>query len=429
MLRPVVVCLRYWPQLAACFLLGLLGRRAAIELAAWAGHGSDLWASLIMPLAGMARLGSFVAMFLVLRPAIPVLAALPRRSPRNIDLFPTVIVPFFAIYLAWQMFREDWLAFEERALDYRLDDAMAATTRVEIHPDTLPVGAGTWVVIAVALVTRFVLSRLKDRLPGWMVVARVYVDALWVFLVLSFSVNEGLTIWLDPAGWVSERRIVVWFNTTRAELFSHVAVLEAAWDAVMAALRTVFGGAAVPLMWLAVAGIVYGVSATAGWRATAQRLAGARADRLIDRAAPAQQRWQGRWTRLPQTLRAKLREHLASELGKFKPIVDSARVILHAGVLALSLYVLAYLALAWLDVTGSFYRPQLGSGYLFRAMAWLLGPHPITFWNGVSGALALVSQLVVEPLRICLIASTLAFCLERSAPTTADAAESPRPAR
>ena len=34
----------------------------------------------------------------------------------------TEIVPFFAIYLAWQMFREDWLAFESRALEYRIVD-------------------------------------------------------------------------------------------------------------------------------------------------------------------------------------------------------------------------------------------------------------------------------------------------------------------
>ena len=119
-LRPFVLFLRYWPQLAACYVLGLLGRRGAIELAAWAGYDNDLWASLIMPLAGLARLGSYVAMFLVLRAGIPVLAALPRRSARHIDVFSTVVVPFFAIYLAWKLFAEDWLAFQNAALDYRI---------------------------------------------------------------------------------------------------------------------------------------------------------------------------------------------------------------------------------------------------------------------------------------------------------------------
>ena len=32
-------------------------------------------------------------------------------------MFATIIVPFFAIYLAWQLFAEDWLAFEIAALE------------------------------------------------------------------------------------------------------------------------------------------------------------------------------------------------------------------------------------------------------------------------------------------------------------------------
>jgi len=434
LLRPLVVCLRYWPQLAACYLLGLLGRRGAIELAAWAGHDNDVWVSLIMPFAGLARMASYVAMFLVLRRAFPALAALPIRSPRRIDVFPTVIVPFFAIYLAWQMFREDWLAFEARALEYRAGAAMTTPGTTELHPDVLPVGTTTWVLIVAALAIRYLLGWLKDRLPGWMIAMRVYVDALWVFLVLTFSVNQGLTFLLNPAGWVAERRIVVWFNNTRAELFSHFQLLETGWNTAMWALRTVFGGAAVSLMWLAVAGIVYGVSATAGWRATARRVAGARAASMIDRTASTQRQLATRWERVPGQLREKVREHLAAQLGKFKPIADSARVILQAGLLALSLYVLAYIGLAWLDMAGSFYRAQLGSGYLFRGMAWLLGPHPWAFWRGASDTLALVSHLIVEPLRICLIAATLAYCLERPTPpedepaTAAAVSESIRPA-
>ena len=77
-----------------------------------------------MPFAGLARLGSYVAMFLVLRSAIPALAALPRRSARSVDVFANIIVPFFAIYLAWKLFAEDWLDFETAALNYRIGDAM-----------------------------------------------------------------------------------------------------------------------------------------------------------------------------------------------------------------------------------------------------------------------------------------------------------------
>lgn len=417
LLRPLHLWAWYFPQLVACYLLGLLGRHLAIEWAAWAGYDNDWWASLIMPLAGMARLGSYVAMFLVLRPAFPVLATFGRRPARNIDIFSTVVVPFFAIYLAWQMFREDWLAFEARALTYRIGDSMMAAVGgappTELHPQSLPVGATTWVLIAAALVTRTVLSKLKDRLPSWLVAIRLYLDALWVFLVLSFSVNQGLTILINPAGWIAQRRIMVWFSTTRADLFSHFAPLEKAWDAVMWVLRTAFGGAAVPLIWLALAGIVYGVALTTGWRSVAQRVVGRHADTLFERSTPAGKRWQERWTIMPKRLREKLIEHVVGQLGKFRPIADSARIVLHAGILALALYVLAYAGLAWLDMTGSFYRAQLGDGYLLRAMAWLLGPHPQPFWAGFGQTLSLISHTIVEPLRICLIASTFAYCLEQ----------------
>jgi hypothetical protein len=192
----------------------------------------------------------------------------------------------------------------------------------------------------------------------------------------------------------------------------------------MWALRTVFGGAAVPLIWLAVAGVVYGVALTVNWRDTVRRVGGMRAWSVFDRAAPARQRLSSRWVLVPKSLRDKAREHALSQLGKFRPIVDSARLILHGGVLALSLYMLAYLGLAWLDMSGSFYRAQMGDGYLVRGVAWLAGPHPWSFWNNTLDTLSLASHLLIEPLRICLVASTFVYCVERLA-DTATASDAP----
>jgi hypothetical protein len=429
LLRPLVLWVQYLPQLLACYLLGYLGRYAAIELAAWAGYDNDFWAAAIMPLAGMARLASYVAMFLVLRPALPVLSTFSSRNLREVNIFATIIVPFFAIYLAWQMFREDWLAFEARALIRRVDAAMVNPTAAptEVEPGSLPVGTSTVVLIGAALVLRYVLSWAKDRLPDWMIPVRVYVDALWVFLVLSYSVNEGLTLLVNPGNWLSERRIVVWFNTTREQWFSHFNLLETAWDTVMWAIRTVFGGAAVPLIWLAVAGIVYGATAKVDWRDAARAVAGQRVTTVFDRAVPVRQRVSGRLRAVPKPVREKARDHAVGRLGKFRPIVDSLRLILHGGVLALSLYVLAYLGLAWLDMSGSFYRAQIGDGYLFRGVAWLMGPHPWLFWSDLGDTISLVVHALIEPLRMCLVASTFAYCLER-VPPRPDPAAAPAPA-
>ncbi|WP_395311253.1 hypothetical protein V4U86_10985 [Mycobacterium sp. AMU20-3851] len=412
-LAPLTLCIRYFPQLAACYLVGWLLRTGVIEWAAWAGHDNDLWASLIMPLAGIARLGSYVAMFMVIRSGIPTLAALPRRQSRHIDIFATIIVPFFAIYLAWQMFREDWLTFTYRTLAYKVG-APASATATEIDPAMLPVGTVTFWIIGVALVARFVLGRFQDRMPAWLLPVQVYLDALWVFLILTFSASRGVTLLINPSAWIAERRVIVWFNETRESVFSHFQLLESAWKGLVWAIGTVLGGAAVPLIWLAVACIVYGATEKADWRAEVRRLAGDRADRWIDRVEPTRTQLSSSWQRVPDKLRTEVRSQVTGQIGKFRPIVDSAHVIAAGGLFAVSLYVLAYLGLAWLDMSGSYFRAQLGPGYLFRGMGWLIGPQDMTFWLGTWDLMDLISHTLTEPLRICLVAVMLAWCLDRA---------------
>jgi len=312
-------------------------------------------------------------MFLVLRSAIPVLAALPRRSARSVDVFANIIVPFFAIYLAWKLFAEDWLEFETAALDYRVADSMttALTTGQSsggLHPDELPISGVTWATIAAALVARYLLSRFKDSLPRWVIGIRVYVDALWVFLTLSFAATQGATFVLDPMGWIGERRIIVWADSIRAELFSYFTPLEILRDAVMAVLRTMFGGATIPLLWLAVASIVYGVSMP-DWRDVTRRVVGDRADMVFERADASRRRLSERGWRVDNDVGTRFAGWARARMGNYSNIVDSARLILHGGVLAITLYICGYLALAWLDMAGAFYRPEVSIGYLFRSIA------------------------------------------------------------
>ena len=75
LLRPLLLWVRYLPQLAACYLVGLLCHQGAIELAARFGAHNELWADILMPFAGFTRLASFIAMFLVLRSAMEAAAS------------------------------------------------------------------------------------------------------------------------------------------------------------------------------------------------------------------------------------------------------------------------------------------------------------------------------------------------------------------
>ena len=277
-------------------------------MAASAGYDNDLWASLIMPMAGVARLGSYVAMFLVVRLALPALAPVAgrRTSCRHLHNGDRAVLRDLPRLAAVPGGLD---RVSKLAPDYRIEDAVVGALSgervTELNPGSLPVGATTWILIVVALLTRWALSRLKDRLPAWMVAVRIYVDALWVFLALSFSVNQGLTLLINPGQWITQRRIMVWFSETRDQLFSHFSAAGDDVDTAMWALRTTFGGVAVPLMWLAVAGIVYGVGITADWRGALQRVAGQSGEELIERSAVAQNRVRSRWLTLPKYVRDK----------------------------------------------------------------------------------------------------------------------------
>ncbi|UMB71990.1 hypothetical protein [Mycobacterium paraterrae] len=405
LLRPFTLAWRYWPQIAACYLVGLLARKGSVEWAAYVGqHNHAFWAAMIMPFAGLATLGSYVAMFLVVRRGLPELADLPPPSLRGAELFSSIVAPFFAIYLAWQLFKEDWLAYLARALDYQMDEVFSSAAG-----HALQVPKTTFFVIGAALIVRYPLRYFAGRLPRWLTAVRIYIDSLWVFLVLSYSLSAGFTFLVNPAGWLAKRRIVVWFTSTRAELFSHVKPLQVGWHGLTWAVKTVFGGAGVPLMWLAVVGIIYGISTQADWRTAARRTVGERGTVLIEKVLPGD-RFQRRWSVMPTSLRSKFSDYAKSKTGRYQPIVDSAKLILHGGPVALAAYVLAYLVLAWLELTGSFYGPSNNHGYLVRGMAWVVGPHDWLFWTSFLPTIDLISQLIVMPLRIALIATAFSYC-------------------
>jgi hypothetical protein len=108
-----------------------------------------------------------------------------------------------------------------------------------------------------------------------------------------------------------------------------------------------------------------------------------------------------------------LKKQVFALFGKYGTILSSARPILHAGIVALSVYVLAFVGLAWLSVDDSFYRLQIETGYLTRAFAWLVGWHDNTFWSGPGGLIFTFAGTLVATLRICLVASTYAYCVEK----------------
>ncbi|WP_078277717.1 hypothetical protein [Mycobacteroides franklinii] len=419
LLRPLRLWVMYLPQLAACYLLGLLGRTVAIALAAKLGAHGELWADLILPFAGFARLASFVAMFVVIRDAIPSLQRIPRTSTKTVDLFSNIVVPFFAIYIGWQMLRDDLVSYGEASLYYK-SGSRALDTVVELTPDNIPVSDSAWVLIVSAFLLQFVLKWQQNRTPKWFVAIRLYLQVFWVFLTLTFAASRGASIILKPSKWLSERRLVVWFNETKEHLIAEYTPFRIGWAAVSAIWRLVWDVAAMPLLWLVIAGLVYGIAAGATWRGVVHRVAGERGAAIFARATPAQTRLQEELQRRlalaePTVLEkvwAWIKKQTLAQFGKYGSILESARPILHAGLLPLVGYIFGFVALAWLSLDDSFYRLQIESGYLTRGFAWIIGEHDSLFWRGPGDLVFLLAITLVTTLRICLVASTYAYCVE-----------------
>lgn len=160
-----------------------------------------------------------------------------------------------------------------------------------------------------------------------------------------------------------------------------------------------------PLLWLAVAALVYGsrvLSLAELWRRGqpyAARVPGAdRFARFRDRhaarrvgPAPRGLRWLG----------AQTQEAFFGDLSdKYLPTVHSLRLVLRAGLLFLGSFVLAYAAL---QITRNVFSTLLHA---------TLGGHLSSFWVVWEPVLDLLENAPFEPLRICLLAVAFRRCLE-----------------
>ncbi|WP_317474537.1 hypothetical protein, partial [Cronobacter sakazakii] len=73
-------------------------------------------------------------------------------------------------------------------------------------------------------------------------------------------------------------------------------------------------------------------------------------------------------------------------------------------------------------MSDSFLRAQRQEGgYLTRGFAWLFGAHPVYFWDAVSPVLVALTGVLIGSLRICLIASVFAHCVELAEEEVIDA--------
>jgi len=402
-----------WPVLLALYIAGWLARYLVIEVAAFVGTTDALSAFLIMPVAILARLASFIGMFLVLRPGMPAFADLAASGEDSIDrteeapapagpsvqeLFLASILPFFAFYAAWQFLRDDTLQYAAAALE-KINPFADTDTSAGVLNLQLTWASGAAIVIA--FTGRYLLRRYRDKLPRWTAVLTVYLEAVWVYLTV-FLISTYLS---QFDAWVANRTAMHWIADLRGMLGDLFAPIGVAWDVSAWAIGEAGALVLLPVAWLALAGIVYGRALTAG-----PFLIRVPQNRYADRVRT-------RYSRVPKAISRRFADVGGGFVGRWKPLANALTLVWRAGVVPMGIFVLAYTAI---DAAGSW----LGFGAIR-----LIGAHDLeSWWMNVDGSLIFGIDVLLEPLRICLIAAGYDYCLRRlSERRDAAAVTEPRP--
>jgi hypothetical protein len=392
-----------WPELLAWFLAGWAARLMLLQFSGWAGENVDpLLGQALLPLAVLARLASYIGMFLVLRPALTRYdrieeladARTPGPSPSFFsswaDTVGAALVPFFVIYAAWGLINEDGRAYTQAAVDQADFSNPTGGTALDT-----PFSWQTIAIVVVAFALRRVIARFSSRLPRWTGVIAVYLEAVWVFIALSF-IKDLLA---GVPDWFATRRMFAWAVDGWEQLRASFAPLQ--WGADAVGWISVQLGEVVfqPLAWLALAAIVL-----AGALPVAARVRSGRTSRMREAAARS-------WSRVGPRTRRILMLPVNGLIERWQPIGAALRLIWRAGPVTLGTYVLAFGVLT------------VGSSWLQAGLYHALGPHDAGWWLAWDQPMVLLLDVLVFPLQVCLVAAAFDRCLVAvSAPVPADSA-------
>ncbi|MFC4820741.1 hypothetical protein [Dokdonella ginsengisoli] len=401
----------HWPALLFWFFLqrvlyGLL-LDAAIALVAT----SLLLAYAVIALLVVSQLATVIAMFLCLRPSLPMLSR--RDVPQQIGLggghqawtraLAVALLPFFAYYTTWGLLdglrRDFQISFVQ---NYAFTDTLKTSAPKDVlHQPYL------WLALIVAWAVRaFAQRRAKqqDGRIGWSLLATAC-EAYWVFVgarAIAQAIGIGKDWWQERAVYQALTR---WWDDPRA-LFHLLApikqALAPAWDLA----TTAFGGVVTPMVWLAITAIIYGMDM--------------RRKQKLDAADAHLSRLGARYSALPLLVRKMAGKASEGWTSKGVPITNSLRLVLRAGLPAVVVLCVCYQLLDWID------------SHSLRAVVALVGPRDDLWWNTVGQPLAVLigtpsavqPALLTEIVRIALLAAACDCAIARlqSAPADAPAA-------
>ncbi len=387
--------IRFWPQLAALWLLGFIGNLLLNELAAGIGRWNALAGLSTLAVVVLLKLVVIVALFETVRPGLPTLDAASRTPAARPDVpqdgrtnFVTALaltlVPFFAFYAAWGFLADTVRDYSRLSLDLFM--AGEAT-------GLLKVTGGAWLFVSVAVAwalrrfAKFMHKRSKASI--WPVVI-VICEANWAFIGL-FVVSE----------WQGDIR--AWFSHLPDTIGQFLGLLQPVGDAAAQAavppppemtsaplgqqIRGVFLYALYPVVWLTLAALVYGYDINGD-----RPLGEGRLSRAVSR-----------WQALPKAARDFIGHFIAGTLKRYRALAEGVGLALGSGIGLLLLAIVLYRLLDW------------GAAWAWFGLTQVIGPHELQLWQifaqGITVFFGTPSEpgdgLIITPIKICLLAATL----------------------
>lgn len=388
---------RHWPALVAVAVLAQVAHELALRAALAVAPSSGELGLLVLCFSPLATVVGIVVMLHVLRRE-------PRDDRDRIEVrallgsIASVLVPYLVIYEFYGGLSSDWQAYVDSAA---LDHAFAAGAGIETA-DPVPEGFGLTVVLLVAgaLLARTLLERVAKRMERGVVeaggearrsartaavrIAAGYCEVVWI-VVGAFTVTAVVGQVRD---WWTSRVVVVEVTTWWDGVVARVDLLRPLVDALgpttSLLLAGIVTGLVVPLAWLTLGTIVYGVEAIDVVDPVhAPADAGGRTARVVDRfnrtlgASGARKAW----------------ELMLDPGRRFGGLVGALAMLWRSRWSAVLLFCVAFALLT------------LAEQVVFTAAQAVLGQPGIVVWRAVIGPLETVATVVVQVLTTVLLAA------------------------
>ncbi|MFT3888444.1 MAG: hypothetical protein QM713_09830 [Arachnia sp.] len=366
----------HWPQLIALFLAGWTGRMGFLWLATVVSDVSPTVAVLILPLAPMATLLSFVLMLRALAPTLPAFsgmvepAGVRARWTKNLTVAGQVLIPFLAVYASSGLLKQDVAVF---LTDSTVDESMnTAVQNIDWGRADYAPGLTIVAFVVVGLVLRKVISilGLVEKHLAWAAFA-AYLEVLWIM-----TLANALTAQIDTVGeWVMSRRVVAavvdWWEAVVAFARTWGGWAVAVVDAVAGMLGNLGSVVVVPVAWLAIGAAVY------GHQLSASKLPMDSHEEATKRIA-----------KVPHPVRRVVSHVVEPVVTPVQNTLDAIRKVAVAGILPMVMFCVVFLVASGVQsVVALFMRAVVGPGPTLRQFA--LEPYVTLVERGVYFVLVL----------------------------------------